>query len=399
MAKGHRTNSQAPPEASGVFFLPEMVNELGAPVLARFASRLRDGEAARILAAVAKVPRRNADVSREAVQEIICRELLGRMLADRVREGGLSPDEVARDLARARWQLDGLGERSRPRRVYYTVSALHRCATQAQEREVIAASCRALEMSRNQVDVYKGRALQRLAANTCFVQGEGETARELLGEIHLFFLDMEPPLRASASALLETHCRPGSSAGSARTVAAHLERNRRRKVYEQRRKQAKQLWTAQLPEALDASSMRPIDAEAELLTELCAPGLSPAEVAERVNVRWRALRIGDSIPKRFLPTTTWQRIFTGADRPPTWVLEGEWQHLLRGRGLIVEDAWRLLVDAARAADAAHAEWVHASEHALAATQDDPAALKAAIEQFNRSLDEVLTRSARSRASR
>lgn len=399
MTDGHPGNSQPPPDVSGVFFLPEMVKVLGEPVFARFGERLAAGEEARILAAIAAVPRRAAAAATpEAVQEVIRREVLARVLAARVVDLRLSADVVARDLVRARAQLDAMREGSRPKRVYYAMSALHRCATRAQEREVVAASCRALEMPRNRVDVYKHRALQSIAAETCFAHLDGSDGRDLLGELHLFFVEIAPALGAAAAALLDAYCRPGDALGAASTLAAHQEQNRLRALYNQRCKQAKSLWTTVLPAALDASRTRPIDVEAELTGELERLGLSPEQVRERVAARWLALRIHGSLPNRLLPTSTWRPILKSTPRPPTSSLEGEWRQLVRGKGIDVENAWRRVLDVAREADVAHDAWDSAAERSFMATQGDPAVLKAAMKHFNKSLDELLMRPAGARTS-
>lgn len=414
MTDGHRGNSVELPDVSGVYFLPETLKKLGEPIFARFSGRLAPGDQALILAAVNDVPWGEAQVTPAAVQEIICREVLDRVLGRLVRELGLSPDEVRRDLDRARAQLDGLAGGVKPRtephlptkrlywppkRIYYVVSVLQRCATLAQVRDAIECSCLALGMIRNDVDVYKGRALKTLSANTCFRRLKPESRRGLLRELHLFFLHVEPGLRAAACALLEAYSRRGSIDGGARIVAAHEERKLRRNVYDSGLLEAKRVWTTQLPEVLDNSGMRPIDVVEELSAKLRREGLPPDQITERVRARWEALWIDCKVPNHLSPTTTWKSILSKAARPPIWVLEGEWARLLGGRGVIVEDTWRCLVATSRHAEAAHAAWIGGLEHTLVATQHAPTSLKAAIVDFNLSVDELLMRSAEGRVSR
>jgi len=370
-----------------LFLQRQLLEELGTPIFERFAERLEPGDEELILDAAAR--RFETMMTVEAAQEILYCEVFERLLPRRAAALGVSAEEAREDLLRFRAQLDGLRDGSPTKRVYYTVSALQRCATRAQERAVIACSCLPLAMGRNRVDVYKRRAIEKSSANTRFAQLDRERVRAFLGDLHLFVLVLEPELRAAACRLLDAYCVPGGSASGLRAERAHGARRQLRKVYDDRRRDAKELWM-ELAKALDAAGLRPIDLEAEFAARLRERGLSARDVAARIDKRWGDLRISGVVPRHLLPETQWERILGKADRPPTWVLEGGWKQILEGRGQPVAEALERLVKAAKRADAAKRDWNLAAETSLKATQERPAALKDAIESFNRSLDEALS---------
>jgi hypothetical protein len=372
-----------------MFFNRKGLEELSEPIFERFAERLGEDDR---LVLDAVTHRLDAPRARPEVEEMICREVLERLLPCLARDVGVSLEALRRQLGEVRARLDRLPRDSAQKRVYVAVSTLQRCATRAQERSAIACARRALAMPRNTVDVYKRRAIRALSEGTCFVRG----TREAMGELHLFVLDVAPHLRAAARDLLDNYC--ADEAGE-RTARLHEERNHLRKVYEDKCEQAKDLFTTELPAVFDASTTHPIDVAAEFEARLRALSVPPEQIAARAERWWHTLRISGTVPRRVLPTTTWTRILRDADRPPTWVLEGAWQQLVHGRGIVLWETLQRLIQAAKEADAARDAWIHASELSLEATQGEPAALKDAIAKFNRSLDEVLAHPAKGEMSK
>jgi hypothetical protein len=366
------------PEMSGTFVLRKTLDELSRPILERF-DDLLEGEERRI---VLQAAARGRHVSPEAGCDWIRREACRRVFPRWASALGVSEDEARRGLAQVAARLHGLAD-GKPKRVFLAWAVLDRVAIRPAD--AFHAACQALGMTRNTVDQNKARALETMRSGTCFAPFPGWR----LGELHLFFLHPAEPLLIAGRKL---HAALAGAVGglAAAIEEAHVEANRRRRHYEEKRRSALRLWKTRLPAALDAAGLRPLDVDQRF---------AAAVGTTRTHRSWQSLRLCDAIPSRILPATTWTSVLAKAHRPPTFILEGPWGALVRDLASgptgghpqtrspreVLDD----LLAAARAADEAHRAWKDAAERTYQVTRDRPHAVSKAIESFNLNLDGAL----------
>jgi hypothetical protein len=311
-------------------------------------------------------------------------------------EAEITLDDLDDDLFRVRRQLDQLQDGA-PRRVYHTLSALDHCATIEdptptfeEADKVVSYSRSLLAMERSTVDQNKRRALSRVIEGTCFALMPPRVA-----DLHLLVLPLAEPLRAAARQFLDVRraCEETETA----LEDAHVKANEARRVYTERCRNARTIWTDHLAQELDAAGVLPRDVLDALAARLRLERCPPERIPELIDERWSELGLKGHVRRE----TRWRGVMQSAPRPRTAALQIAWRSFayVFFRGSTACEALEELIREAEKADDAHRTWTQAAEDPYHAMQRRPAKLKDAIESFHRALDAELLPAAKQRGQR